>query len=89
MIKLDRSLTIGIEPDRDAALYRSVIGLCADLHLEVVAEGIETASQAATIFSAGCRLAQGYRFGRPAPVADVLRALSSRPNDTSAPRLGV
>lgn len=35
----------------------------------MVAEGIETAEQAEKIVLAGCTLAQGYRFGRPGPLA--------------------
>jgi EAL domain-containing protein (putative c-di-GMP-specific phosphodiesterase class I) len=57
-----------------------MVRLCADLGVEVVAEGIETAEQTERITRAGCTLAQGYRFGRPAP----LTALPSR----HAPRVG-
>lgn len=69
LIKLDRALTTGVEPDRDAALCRSVVKLCADLDLAVVAEGIETVEQTERITRAGCTMAQGYRFGRPAPLS--------------------
>ncbi|MGW5718299.1 putative bifunctional diguanylate cyclase/phosphodiesterase [Amycolatopsis sp. NPDC003865] len=69
LIKLDRALTTGVQPDRDAALCRSLVGLCADLELDVVAEGIETAEQAALVTAAGCTTAQGYRYGRPAPLS--------------------
>ncbi|SFW69953.1 putative bifunctional diguanylate cyclase/phosphodiesterase [Amycolatopsis australiensis] len=68
LLKLDRALTTGIQPERDAALCRSLVGLCADLDLAVVAEGIETAEQAELVTRAGCTSAQGYRFGRPAPL---------------------
>jgi EAL domain-containing protein (putative c-di-GMP-specific phosphodiesterase class I) len=71
LIKLDRTLTTGTEPDRDAALCRSVVRLCADLGLAVVAEGIETAEQTERITQAGATLAQGYRFGRPAPLSEL------------------
>lgn len=71
IVKLDRSLAVGSEAARDLALYRSVVGLCADLGLDVIAEGIETPEQAGTILAAGCRLAQGHLFGRPAPIADI------------------
>ncbi|MCP9274566.1 putative bifunctional diguanylate cyclase/phosphodiesterase [Mycolicibacterium arenosum] len=71
VVKLDRGLTIGIEPGHDAVLYRSVVGICEQLGLDVIAEGIETAAQADTILSAGCTVAQGYRFGRPVPIAEV------------------
>ncbi|MEZ0341183.1 putative bifunctional diguanylate cyclase/phosphodiesterase [Mycobacterium sp. pV006] len=73
IVKLDRSLAVGAEPERDLTLYRSVIGLCTALDLEVIAEGIETTVQAGTILAAGCRLAQGHLFGRPSPLADIRR----------------
>lgn len=72
IVKLDRSLVVGSEASRDLTLYRSVVGLCADLGLDVIAEGIESAEQAGTIVAAGCRLAQGHLFGRPAPIADIV-----------------
>ncbi|GAB7067135.1 putative bifunctional diguanylate cyclase/phosphodiesterase [Mycolicibacterium hodleri] len=71
VVKLDRSLAVGDEPDRGLALYRSVIGLCSALGLEVIAEGIEHEAQADTVFAAGCRLAQGYLFGRAAGLAEL------------------
>ena len=40
----------------------------ADLGIDVIAEGIETTGQLATIAAAGCRLAQGRLFGWPAPI---------------------
>lgn len=72
IVKLDRSLAVGSEAARDLTLYRSVVGLCADLGLDVIAEGIESPEQAGTIVAAGCRLAQGHLFGRPAPIADIV-----------------
>jgi diguanylate cyclase (GGDEF)-like protein len=75
VVKLDRGLITGIEPKSDAALYRSVIGLCSDLGLRVIAEGIETAEQESLISQAGCLYGQGYRFGRPAPLAEFSVAL--------------
>ncbi|EOD58462.1 diguanylate cyclase/phosphodiesterase [Amycolatopsis vancoresmycina DSM 44592] len=71
LIKLDRALTTGVRPDRDAALCRSLVGLCADLDVAVVAEGIETAEQAELVTRAGCTTAQGYRFGHPAALSSL------------------
>lgn len=73
IVKLDRSLAVSSDPERDLALYRSVIGLCADLRLIVIAEGIETAAQAENIQAAGCRFAQGYLYGRPVPIDELTR----------------
>ncbi|MGP4058441.1 putative bifunctional diguanylate cyclase/phosphodiesterase [Mycobacterium sp. 4D054] len=72
IVKLDRSLVSGGHPARDLALYRSVIRLCRDLGLEVIAEGIETSEQSEMVYRAGGRLAQGHLFGRPVPMADLV-----------------
>jgi diguanylate cyclase (GGDEF)-like protein len=77
VVKLDRSLAVSAEPDRGLTLYRSVIGLCHALALEVIAEGIEVTEQVDTLFAAGCRLAQGHLFGRAVPLSELGRALSS------------
>jgi EAL domain-containing protein (putative c-di-GMP-specific phosphodiesterase class I) len=71
IVKLDRGLATGVEPGRNLTLYRSVIGLCEALGLNVIAEGIETAEQADTVFRAGCGLAQGYLFGAAAGLTDI------------------
>jgi diguanylate cyclase len=76
IVKLDRSLAVEAESARGLALYRSIIGLCSTLELTVVAEGIESQSLADTVYAAGCRLAQGYLYGRPASMAEVCRGLS-------------
>ena len=68
-VKLDRSLAVHTGSRRDVTLYRSVIGLCEALSLQVVAEGIESEAQVKTVTDAGCRLAQGHLFGAPAPIA--------------------
>lgn len=69
MVKLDRGLVVGADPGRGVALYRSIIDVCASVGLDVIAEGIETTAQADAVAAAGCRLAQGYLFGRPQPLA--------------------
>ena len=71
IIKLDRGLAVGPEPARIETLYRSVIRLCDSLGVDVIAEGIESTAQADTVFSAGCRLAQGHLFGRAVPIEDL------------------
>jgi EAL domain-containing protein (putative c-di-GMP-specific phosphodiesterase class I) len=41
------------------------------LQLGVVAEGVETAEQAAEAHALGCGSAQGYYFARPAPANEI------------------
>ncbi|WP_395307555.1 bifunctional diguanylate cyclase/phosphodiesterase [Mycobacterium sp. AMU20-3851] len=80
IVKLDRSLVAGAARARDVALYRSVIRLCDALGLAVVAEGIEMAAQADTVYDAGCDLAQGHLFAKPVPIGAVLPSVPSGPS---------
>jgi EAL domain-containing protein (putative c-di-GMP-specific phosphodiesterase class I) len=49
----------------DSAIVRAVIGLGHDLNLNVVAEGVETATQLNALREAGCDTVQGYFISRP------------------------
>jgi EAL domain-containing protein (putative c-di-GMP-specific phosphodiesterase class I) len=62
-----------------------VAALGRELHLDVVAEGVETAAQARIMTALGCDLAQGYYFARPMPRhrATALLARKAR-NDARA-----
>jgi diguanylate cyclase (GGDEF)-like protein len=69
IVKLDATLTdVDVSPDRAGALVRSVLAICAELTVAVVAEGIETVARAHAMAELGCPLGQGYLFGQPAPV---------------------
>jgi diguanylate cyclase len=69
-VKIDRSFVAGLgEEPRDAALVRSIIELGHALGLTMVAEGVEEVDQERFLREAGCDLAQGWLFGRPAPLA--------------------
>jgi EAL domain-containing protein (putative c-di-GMP-specific phosphodiesterase class I) len=48
---------------------QSLVRLVRDLKVLPLAEGVETAEEAACCFELGFELAQGYLFGRPEPVA--------------------
>ena len=70
VVKIDRSFTAKISsPSADVVLLKGIIDLGNALELNLVAEGIETSEQHRTVRRLGCHQAQGYYFGRPAPVA--------------------
>lgn len=76
-LKIDRSFVAGIEGNpANRAVIRAVLTLARELGIDVVAEGIETGSQAALLRSEGCRFLQGHHFGTPAPLADTLATLA-------------
>jgi diguanylate cyclase (GGDEF)-like protein len=71
-LKIDRSFISRLPGDAEAeAIVRAVVALARALGKTVIAEGIETASQAAMLEAIGCPLAQGYHFGRPVPALDI------------------
>jgi EAL domain-containing protein (putative c-di-GMP-specific phosphodiesterase class I) len=66
-IKLDMELVRGIDGDaRRRAIVRAVVGMCRELDTLLIAEGIETAAEAATLRDLGVRYHQGYWYARPA-----------------------
>jgi EAL domain-containing protein (putative c-di-GMP-specific phosphodiesterase class I) len=66
IVKLDILLARGVEAEpRKQRLIRSMGGICAELEVDVITEGVETASQREMLAGLGCDLQQGYLFGRP------------------------
>jgi len=65
-LKLDRSFTAAIDGRGEGEqLPRGLIGLAHGLGLDTVAEGVETAEQAAVLWRQRWDCGQGYFFGRP------------------------
>ncbi len=66
VLKIDRSFIVDLaESRKHQAIVRSIIALARSLELEVIAEGIETQSQAAYLQGLQCDYFQGFRFSRP------------------------
>jgi EAL domain-containing protein (putative c-di-GMP-specific phosphodiesterase class I) len=67
VVKIDMALTRNIQDDRvRRAIARATISLCQELHISVIAEGVETLAEAIALRELGVRLFQGYLFARPA-----------------------
>ena len=69
-IKLDRSFTsaIGNGDLKSLRLAQALVGLAEGLGLATVAEGVETAAEAATLLDFGWQSAQGWLYGKAAPL---------------------
>ena len=66
VLKIDKSFVDDVCASiSDAAIARSVISLAHNLHMRVIAEGVETREQMAFLASQGCDEMQGYYFSRP------------------------
>ena len=88
IVKLDSTLTdVDVSPERAGALCRSVLAICADLGIAVVAEGIETPARARALAALGCHLGQGYLFGQPGPVHRLTATIPAQPHPHSPSHL--
>ena len=65
-LKIDRSFVNNLVDNADdQALTGALVAMAKALKLRLVAEGVETAAQAALLHQLGCEAAQGYWFARP------------------------
>ncbi len=72
LLKTDRSFMHGIPGDAVAAeLLEGIIMLGRTLGLRVIVEGVETPEQEVELLRLGCRVAQGYHLGAPAPPGEI------------------
>lgn len=78
-LKIDRAFVAGLPQDTDdAALSKTILLIAEQMHLETVAEGVESDAQFAWLKLSGCPCFQGYLFGRPQPAAAFLARLGMR-----------
>lgn len=78
-LKIDRSFINDVEVNADsAAIVVATIDLAHNLHLKVVAEGVETAAQLLFLRSHGCDEMQGYFFSKPLPIPECTVLLESK-----------
>jgi diguanylate cyclase (GGDEF)-like protein len=75
-LKIDKSFIDGVTTSAEGhAVVAAITQLGETLHLEVVAEGLETAEQVETLRALGCPLGQGYHFSRPLVPGDAVKLL--------------
>lgn len=77
-VKIDRSFVSDLQPDTpDASLLQGIIGLVHALGKEVVAEGVETASQLGLLQQQGCNSYQGWFFSKAISPEDFIKVAHS------------
>ncbi|MDQ1287568.1 MAG: Bifunctional diguanylate cyclase/phosphodiesterase [Actinomycetota bacterium] len=71
-LKIDRSFVLSMESDRaNLTIVRSILDLARSLGLDVIAEGVETATAYNALATYGCGEAQGYWLARPCPAERI------------------
>ncbi|MFN3610636.1 EAL domain-containing protein [Tepidimonas sp.] len=86
IIKIDQRFVarLGQHTRQDEAIITTIIALGRKLRMQVLAEGVETEQQEAYLLSHGCHLLQGYRYGRPMPVAQFETQARAQPREPAA-----
>jgi diguanylate cyclase (GGDEF)-like protein len=84
ILKVDKSFIDELALDGQDVIPRALIQIADGLHLQAIAEGVETAIQASRLHRLGYRYAQGYHFGRPMSANMLTRIL----RDPAAVRSG-
>jgi diguanylate cyclase (GGDEF)-like protein len=64
-LKIDRSFVNGIQDGGSLEIVRAILALAAGLGMDVTAEGVETADQAARLQDLSCEFGQGFYFDKP------------------------
>jgi diguanylate cyclase (GGDEF)-like protein/PAS domain S-box-containing protein len=71
-LKIDRAFVSPLtSPNAPGSIVTAIVGIARALAVGTVAEGVETAEQAAAVAAIGSERAQGYFFARPAPADEV------------------
>ncbi len=79
-LKIDRSFVSRIgDHGENSEIIHAIIVLAHNLRMDVVAEGVETAAQAAQLKTMWCESAQGYYFARPMPAAQATELIAAFP----------
>ena len=84
-LKIDGSFIrdLAINP-QSQTMVRAILEIARELQLETTAEFVETVDLASLVTSMGVTYAQGYAFGKPRPLTDVLKELLEGPKEDEA-----
>ena len=81
-LKIDRSFISGMsagENNGRTEIARTILPMASNLHLEVVAEGVETSEQVAMLKKLHCKYGQGYYFSKPLSAEKAALLLAEQP----------
>jgi diguanylate cyclase (GGDEF)-like protein len=80
-LKIDRSFISGrdYEGNEGMEIARTILPMANNLRLDVIAEGVETAEQLASLRELQCKFGQGYYFSKPLCAAGAAALLAKHP----------
>lgn len=88
-LKIDRSFIQELPGNMDdAAITKAIISMANSLGLAIVAEGVETTEQMQFLHDNGCKVSQGFFFGRAVPadqIVDLIQTIVDASDAGGAP----
>ena len=68
ILKIDQSFVKNVTDDENSrAICSAIISMANSLHIDVIAEGVETIEQLMLLRDLNCKKVQGYHISRPVP----------------------
>src|SRR5205807_10487148 len=78
-LKIDRSFISSIGNGEETEIARTILPMASNLHLDVVAEGVETIEQLVLLKTLQCKYGQGYYFSKPLSAEEAGSLLAEQP----------
>src|SRR5690606_40221829 len=80
-LKIDRSFVNNIRTsDQEACIVNAIVSMAQGLRLNIIAEGVETPAQLNYLRALGCQSVQGYLFGQPMPMSELVKRMAGGPS---------
>jgi EAL domain-containing protein (putative c-di-GMP-specific phosphodiesterase class I) len=79
-LKIDRSFVSNIRTsDQEACIVNAIVSMAQGLRLNIIAEGVENPAQLNYLRALGCQSVQGFLFGKPMPMPELLQRMDCGP----------
>ena len=78
-LKIDRSFISSIGNGQDTEIARTILPMALNLHLDVIAEGVETIEQLVLLKKLHCKYGQGFYFSKPLSAEEAGLLLAEQP----------
>ncbi|MET0378448.1 MAG: EAL domain-containing protein, partial [Spongiibacteraceae bacterium] len=80
-LKIDRSFVNNIRTsDQEACIVNAIVSMAQGLRLNIIAEGVENTAQLNYLRALGCQTVQGFLFGQPMPMAELIERMDNGPS---------
>jgi len=77
-LKVDRAFVTDIDKEGQSVIAATIINLGKEMHLKVIAEGIEEIEQQERLIELGCDEVQGFYYAKPMPADEFLNFLNQK-----------